>query len=113
MKFSIRLLYLYLFSFIGLLVVVIGSIRLFELGLKVYIFKGADQYTFAQPVKVAPDGKEISLTQEEKDQQKKDSETETNRQRERELSGALAMILVGLPLYKYHWNIIKRESKKS
>jgi hypothetical protein len=111
MKFSIRLLYLYLFSFIGLLVAVIGSIRIIELALKVYVFKGADQYNYAVPTKIAPDGKETKLTQEEKDQQKRDADSETQRQRERELSGALAMILVGIPLYKYHWNIIQKEGK--
>lgn len=112
MNFNIRLLYLYLFSFIGLLIAVIGSVRLIELGLKVYVFKGADQYIYSQPTKIAPDGKEVKLTQEEKDQQKKDMEDETKRQRERELSGAFAMILVGFPLYKYHWKTIQKEGKK-
>ncbi len=112
MKFSIRLLYLYLFAFIGLLVAVIGSIRLIELGLKVYVFGGADQYQNIAPVKIDPAGKEIALTDSEKEQQKRDIDTETKRQRERELSGALAMIIVGIPLYKYHWRIIQKEGKK-
>ena len=112
MKFSIRLLYLYLFSFIGLIIAVIGAIRIFELGLKVYVFKGADQYqTYNQPIKIDPTGKDIPLTQEEKDQQKIDNELETKRQREREISGSLAMLLVGIPLYKYHWRLIKKEDK--
>ncbi len=110
MKFSIRLLYLYLFSFIGLLVAVIGSVRIIELALKVYVFKGADQFNYVVPTKMAPDGKEVKLTKEEMDQQRSDAEAETTRQRERELSGALAMILVGIPLYKYHWSIIQKES---
>lgn len=114
MKFSIRLLYLYLFSFIGLIIAVIGAIRIFELGLKVYVFKGADQYQMYNtvPMKVDPNGKEIQLTQAEKDQQKKDADTETTRQREVELSGALAMLIVGIPLYKYHWKLIKKEDKQ-
>lgn len=112
MQFSIRLLYLYLFSFIGLLIAVIGSVRLIELGLKVYVFQGADQYQVTSPVKFDPTGKEVALTTEEKEQQKKDMETENKRQRERELSGALAMILVGFPLYKYHWKTIQKEGKK-
>lgn len=111
MNWNIRLLYLYLFAFIGLLVSVIGSIRLIELGLKVYVFKDADVYNYAQPMKVTPEGKEVKLTGEEIAQQKRDAETETKRQRERELSGALAMILVGIPLYKYHWKTIQKEGK--
>ncbi|MDP3093657.1 MAG: hypothetical protein Q8N16_02735 [bacterium] len=33
-------------------------------------------------------------------------------QRQREISQSLAMILVGLPLYLYHWLIIKKETKE-
>jgi hypothetical protein len=44
MKFSIRLLYLYLFSFVGLLIVVIGGIQMVDLGIKTFVFKDADKY---------------------------------------------------------------------
>ena len=65
MKFSIRLLYLYLFAFIGLLVSVIGSIQLVDLGINI---------------------------------------------RQRQTSTALAMLIVGLPLYKYHWRLISHRT---
>ena len=106
MKFSIRLLYLYLFAFIGLLVAVIGSIRLLELGLKVYVFQGSDSYDYVKPVLV--EGQTSVNTDEEKAVQEK----ETKRQRQREASGAISMLLVGIPLYKYHWDLIKKEGKK-
>ena len=32
--------------------------------------------------------------------------------RHRNASESLALILVGIPLYLYHWNIIKKESKE-
>ncbi len=113
MKFSIRLLYLYLFSLIGLLITVIGTIRIIQLTLNVYVFKGADRYdNYPQPVNYSPDGKEVKLTEKEMEEQKVFQEKETTRQRQREVSGALAMILVGLPLYKYHWSLIKKDSKK-
>src|SRR5689334_19577071 len=107
MKFSIKLLYLYLFSFIGLLVVVIGSIRLIDLGIKVYIFRGADRYAMSYPAP-APEEKptvdpaisEITWRQQQ--------EEEVVRQRQREVSGSIAMILVGLPLYLYHWKQLKK-----
>lgn len=112
MKFSIRLLYLYLFSFIGLLIAVIGAIRLIQLGIKVYVFKGADQYsTYVTPA-VSPDGKGAIQTQEEIDAQKRVDESENQRQRQREVSEAMAMLIVGIPLYKYHWRTIQKESKK-
>lgn len=112
MKFSIRLLYLYLFSFIGLIIAVIGTIQIVDLGMKVYIFKGSDRYDYAIPSKVDPNGKEIKLTDEEKAEQQKMQDEQTKRNRQQQISSALAMLLVGIPLYKYHWNLIKREDKK-
>ena len=108
MKFSLKLLYLYLFSFIGLLVSVIGAIQIVDLGIKVYVFKGADRYeSYPNLTKFDPLGKEIKLTDEEISEQKRIQETETQRQRQRQASTALAMLIVGVPLYKYHWKLIK------
>ena len=103
MKVNIRLVYLYLFSFVGLLVVVIGSVRLLELGLKVVVFKGADTFEYSAP---RMEGERVDPAEEKARQ-----ERETTRQRERELSGSLAMMAVGLPLYLYHWKTIQRENK--
>jgi hypothetical protein len=112
MKFSIRLLYLYLFSFIGLLIAVIGSVRLVQLGIKVYVFNGADQYRMYD-APITPEGKVLTETEEERVAMVKANEEENQRQRQREVSEALAMLIVGIPLYKYHWNIIKKENKKN
>ena len=45
----IRKIYLYLFSLIGLVLVVIGCVQLVNLGLKAYVFTAADQY-YTYPV---------------------------------------------------------------
>ncbi len=117
MKINIRLIYLYLFSFVGLLVTVIGCIRMVDLGLKVYVFKGADEYTyFEAPRPVLQKGmvEEKVSTEEAKIQEeklKKQQKEESRRQRQREFAGALSMILVGIPLYLYHWKTIQRENK--
>ena len=114
MKLNIRLLYLYLFSFVGLVVTVTGAIRIIELGLNVYVFKGADQYEYARPI-MAPD-EEMKISTEEakmqEEEQKQIQERQTTRQRQREAAGALAMLIVGFPLYKYHWSVIQKENKK-
>lgn len=112
MKFSIRLLYLYLFSFIGLIIAVIGIIQIVDLGMKVYLFNEADRYDIAINSKFDQNGKEVSLTEEEKDEQKMLQDKETDRNRQRQVSNALAMLIVGIPLYKYHWGLIKKEDKK-
>jgi hypothetical protein len=111
MKFSIRLLYLYLFSFIGLLIGVIGCIRLVDLGLKVYVFDNADTYTYTTPL-FTPEGKPASPSPELERQMQVQQSEEATQQRKRTTAEALSMILVGAPLYLYHWSLIKKESKK-
>ena len=106
MNINIRLIYLYLFAFVGLLIVVIGSVRMVDLGFKVFVFRDADkyEYTTLQPIdeKMKVDEAQI----------KKQAERDQTRNRQREFSGSLAMIVVGLPLYLYHWRTIQKENKK-
>jgi hypothetical protein len=106
MKFNLRLLYLYLFSFVGLIMVVIGSIQMVDLGLKTFIFKNADNF-YNYPMNVGKDDPNFISAEEQKKQQ----EMQTQQQREQQLVNAIAMIAVGLPLYGYHWKLIGKESK--
>lgn len=106
MKFNLRLLYLYLFSFVGLLITVIGSVQLIDLGLKTYIFKVSEYTYYSEPVAI--DGKQ-TISKEEMD---KRNIIEQSNQRKRQLSTSLSMILIGTPLYLYHWKTIKTENKK-
>ncbi|MBI2405569.1 hypothetical protein HYV21_00745 [Candidatus Microgenomates bacterium] len=112
----VRKIYLYAFSFIGLLLIVIGLVRLVDLGLKVYVFTKADTYgVYPAPraVQVTPEGKEIVMSEEEQERYKREQEEaeKTNResQRQRDASNSLAMIIIGAPLFFYHWRIISRE----
>lgn len=109
---NIRVWYLYLFSFIGLLIVVIGAIQLVNLGLNVYVFQGADQYEYYN----YPRGEDFpELSDEELAAQQAEQEAlakrDLLRQRQRQLANVIAMIVVGGPLYIYHWRIISREQK--
>ena len=105
MKFSLRLLYLYLFSFVGLLITIIGSIQILDLTLKTYVFR-VSEYTYypeATPVesgKPKVDPAEVARRNQE----------EQSNQRKRQISSSLAMILVGAPVYLYHWKTIKSEN---
>jgi len=101
------LLYLYLFSAVGLIIIVFGSIQLVNLGLKTFIFKEADVCEiYPQAMKVEA-GDPIISEQEQKTRQLRD----LSRQRQRELASAVAAISIGLPLYLYHWNTIQKENK--
>lgn len=111
MKFSLRLLYLYLFSFVGLLVTVIGSIQTVNLGLKVFIFKDADRYDYIVPVIPETQCIDGTCVGPDSAEMKRNSEVELKRQRQREFASSLSMILVGMPLYLYHWGVIKKEKK--
>lgn len=92
-KWSVRLLYLYLFSFVGLLITIIGGIQLIDLGLKTYVFKVSD---YSYPVST-----EFEVKQQRDEQ---------SNQRKRQMSNSLAMMIVGLPVYFYHWKTIKQEA---
>ncbi len=89
------------------MVVVIGSVRLVDLGIKVLIFKGADQYQNYPIFQVLPEGKTDPNYSPEKAQEYQ--RLENTRQRQRTVSEASAMILVGIPLYLYHWKLIQKE----
>lgn len=102
--------YLYLFSFVGLIIVVIGSVQIVNLGLKTFIFKDADRYEIAPMAYPKIEGQP---PQESVENQLARQNRDLARQRERELSNSIALIAVGLPLYLYHWKTIQKEVKKS
>jgi sortase (surface protein transpeptidase) len=106
MKFNIRLLYLYLFSFVGLLITIIGSVQLIDLGLKTYVFKVSEYTYYSDPM--IEEKQKISTEEMEKR-----SKQEQSNQQKRQLSTSLSMILIGVPLYLYHWKTIKKENKEA
>lgn len=115
MKFNIRLIYLYLFSFVGLLVFVIGCVRLVDLGLKVVVFNNADIYVSypIAPYKDPNDPRSLTQIKQENEAQQIAQREESKRNRQREISSSLAMIIVGAPLYLYHWKAIQKDNNPS
>ncbi len=116
-KELIRTIYLYLFSLVGLVLVVIGSVRLVDLGLKAFIFTRADQVLIYPVYPKAqfpesdntqqPSLEEIEKFQQEQEKYEKESKQS---QRERTAAESLAMIIVGAPLFLYHWRLIQKGS---
>jgi len=127
----IRTIYLYIFALVGLIIVITGSIRAFTMGLEVFVFKDVDKQTrinYSQPTAVPyveglkniqEDG---TFTEEEKeaikswlaDYEEWKTESENfnyvDSQRQRDAASILANIIVGFPLYLYHWLLIKKET---
>lgn len=100
----IRLIYLYLFACVGLIVTITGCIRGMNVALKATVFRNADRFV-AYPVTEEKDQEQM-LKQQEIFQM-----LDAKRQREMELAGAISMIVVGAPLYLYHWRLIQKEQK--
>ncbi len=138
----IRTIYLYLFSLVGLVLLIIGSARFVDMGLKAYVFTRAEdeeRIIYKQPpypsirlekiaeaegdVITSKDG-EIILSESEKvsierwiadynswEENRSKIDPVTSR-RHRNSATNLSLILIGLPLYLYHWMVIRKESKK-
>ena len=130
---SIRTVYLYLFALVGLALVVVGGVRFIDMGLKAFVFTQAEeeQRFFSPPPpipyqfeKVGNLQNEEGLSEEEKAaiqqwlvdyeswQEKSSNFDYLTSRRHRDASMNLALMLVGFPLYFFHWRIIRRELKK-
>jgi hypothetical protein len=130
----IRTIYLYLFTLIGLSLVVIGAVRFLDMGLKAFVFTKADEpekarsnYYYLPPISSSKlegleeggqltDEELISLRswlQDYQAMQEREAQIDyLASSRHRDASINLSLILVGLPLYLYHWRIIKKETRE-
>jgi len=128
----VRTIYLYLFTLVGLALLTIGMVRFVNMGLKAFVFKQADQdrtiYEKQPPMPYSLERVEElkgdeELTEEQKQavanwledykkwQENSEKVNYVTSQRHRDASMNLSLILIGLPLYLYHWTIIKRETR--
>jgi hypothetical protein len=104
----VKKIYIYLFSAIGLVIVIIGSVQFINLGLKAWIFTKADvYYNYPAPVTVPEKGQTI----QQPDQKAVDEFQQNNlvSQRQRDAANAIAMIIVGAPLFLYHWRLARKQ----
>lgn len=123
----IRTIYLYIFSLLGLTLITIGTVRFVNMGLKMFVFTQADEdqrYMYEPPMmpysapmmdrggKRAPEQEQ--WTEEYKRWQEKRANVDRLAvRRHQDASINIALILVGLPLYLYHWRIIQKETKET
>lgn len=122
---------------LGLVLLTIGGVQFINMGLKAFVFTKADEeqnFYLKQPPPVnvpleklqpAATGGQVTLSESEKQMiqlwlvdYKNWQEQQTNfdpiaSSRQRDASINLALILIGLPLYFYHWVVIKKEAKNS
>jgi hypothetical protein len=126
----IRTIYLYLFSVVGLVLLVIGAVGMIDMGLKASLFRQADEQrawmerTPPMPPGYAMDGAPADSTLDPKaraalaewavqyrEWQERGKKIDPVRaQRERDAARNLALLAVGFPLYLYHWRTVRREA---
>lgn len=117
------------------MLVVIGGTRFVDMALKAYVFTEAEReenlYRSQPPLPGSLDIEKIRAIplNEEFDVEDRESVKNwlaryeqweanysdfnyTTARRHRDASVSLSLILIGLPLYLYHWRIIRRESKE-
>ncbi len=134
----VRTIYLYIFALLGLVLLIIGGVNFLNMGLKAFIFTQAEeeqrilykQLPFPSSIPTVERigeeidaGEEVCLSEEEKISIQswladfnnwKESSLKIDpitARRHRDASLNLSLILIGLPLYLYHWRIIKKETK--
>ncbi|MDD2731120.1 MAG: hypothetical protein PHW33_03290 [Candidatus Portnoybacteria bacterium] len=130
----IRTIYLYMFSLVGLVLLTIGAVRFLEMGLKAYVFTMAEEeqqlyragvstpYALTKLESIPDDSRftdeevkavKLWLAEYEEEKGKAVKFDYVKAQRHRDAATNLALIIVGLPLYLYHWSVIRRETKKN
>jgi hypothetical protein len=118
LNLTLRKSFLYIFATVGLILVIIAGVSLIDLGLKTYVFTKADYPCYFEKPYPAPAERtdsESQISPEEMERQNRDAERRCveNRvaEKQRQASNAIAMLIVGLPLYAYHWMTIRRENQ--
>lgn len=105
--------YLYVVSLISLGMVIVACVSLINLGLKAWIFTKADStnYPIACPaveMPAMPSGAQpVPCDQTAQNQQVHDQLIAS---REQEASRDIALLIVGLPVFFYHWRLVRKET---
>lgn len=117
----LKLVYLYILSFVGIVITVVASIGMLNLVLKNYVFQVNDYgYYYSPEVCRTPKGVDnaaVPATPAEVEKceqdQKERSRLESQNQIKRDLSSQIAGLVVGLPLWLYHWKRIRKEKEEN
>ncbi|MEO5928103.1 MAG: hypothetical protein ABIO72_05270 [Patescibacteria group bacterium] len=113
----IKTIYFYSVSLIALMMISFSTADLVNLGLKTWVFTKADQADYyLQPCTVpvpAPTGDFnradfVKSCEDNNAQQKENYQT----QKQRDAVRDLAFLVVGIPLFAYHWKTIRKESRE-
>ncbi|HLD60910.1 MAG TPA: hypothetical protein VJA27_02140 [Patescibacteria group bacterium] len=124
----IKNVYLYLVSFVALMMVVFSTADIINIVLRTYVFTKADGFYYSYPgpdcdpivakgprpaEAVAPDSQTKKMTPEEcaaiEERNRKQEMENRSSQRQMNLVRDISFIFVGVPLFIYHWRIVRRK----
>lgn len=117
----IKTVYFYLVSLIALMMVVFSTADLINLGLKTWVFPKADQQEWRQLPCDVEMPRSVNGEETEEMYQQRIAKCEAARinedearaiRNQRDAVRDLSFLFVGIPLFLYHWIIIRREQKK-
>jgi hypothetical protein len=115
----IKTVYFYLVSIISLFMVVFATADLVNLGLKTWVFPKADLNEYVNPpcatqIYRGPEMAESEYSRQIKQcEESRVSEDEARDiRKQRDAVRDLAFLVVGIPLFAYHWSTIRRESRE-
>lgn len=115
MNLTLRKVFLYIFASLGLVLNIIGLVSLINLGLKTYVFTKSDYPCYTEARSITSAEKTEGMTQEQIDKQQaliaKNCEENNTANKQSQASNAIAMLIVGIPLYGYHWMVIRRDKE--
>jgi hypothetical protein len=109
----VKTLYLYLVSFVALMMLVVSAVDLLNIVLKTFIFTKADSFTYYPVPTACPPGATTTYEGKncataEQDARKSDEENRTS-QRQRDLVRDISMLVVGIPLFAFHWRLARKK----
>lgn len=114
---KIRQLYFYIVTLIGLLMIILPTADLINLGLRTWVFPKVEEAEYAiYPHPVGPPGTERQETVAEQDAriQKEQAYSKLQRRahRQRDAIRDISFLIVGLPLFIFHFRVVQREKSK-
>ncbi|OQB18731.1 MAG: hypothetical protein BWY14_00813 [Parcubacteria group bacterium ADurb.Bin192] len=116
----IKTVYFYTVSLIALMMIVFSTADLVNLGLKTWIFPKADLNEYKEPSCAVMIMKDPSLQETEEQYRNRIQQCEQGRMDENEARAIrkqrdavrdISFLVVGIPLFLYHWATIRREQK--
>lgn len=115
----IRNIYLYLVSFVALMMLIFSTADLINIGLKTYVFTKADLNPYSSyPIcpATAPTGSSTdkgNIDCRTSDEQKKQDAENQIVQKQQSLVRDISLIVVAIPVFLFHWRIIRKKEEVS